>query len=187
MREFYAISGQSLPDVCMNTYGSMDFFYKLLTDNNINNANFIPFTGQKFIWDETLIVNLTVQQTINRSNIKYATASSSNGNTFYVVQGKPNQTVTPNTVPGTGVTPQPITTMYQKTSSYFYTSAAPSGETVIAIVPLQGKQIIQIEKNIQVLLPSEYSWNSTTGVLTLSEGIYQDEKLFILYTEMISL
>lgn len=185
MRTYYAINGQSLADVCMNTYGSMDFFYKLLTDNNIPDANILPSTGLPFSWDETLVVDFVVGQTLTKNNIKYATAASGNGSVYYVVVGTP--TTPPVTSGGGGTSPQPQQIMYQKTSSFYYTSAASAGETIIAIVPLQGKQILQIEKNIQVLLPTEYSWNSTTGVLTLSEAIYEDEKLFILYTEMVTI
>ncbi len=184
MRTYNAIDGQSLADICMNTYGSMDFFYKLLTDNNISSANALPFTGQQFTWDETLVVDFVVGQTLDRNNIKYATASSGNGNTFYVVEGSP--VTTPPAGGGTNP-PQPPSNMYQKTSAFFYESASTGGETTITFPSLQNKTILQIEKNIQPLLPSEYAWNSLTGVLTLNEPIFADERISILYQEMITI
>lgn len=73
MSTYSAINGQTLSDICLNTYGSMDYYYKLLQDNNIENADVVPVTGQLFEWDETLIVDTNIHKTITLNNIKYAT------------------------------------------------------------------------------------------------------------------
>ena len=35
MTTYYAVSGQSFSDVCLNTYGTLDNYIKLLEDNNL--------------------------------------------------------------------------------------------------------------------------------------------------------
>ena len=57
MAKFIAISGCTIYDVCLNTYGSFDFLTKLMTDNNFGSINNYPENGQEFIYDETLVVN----------------------------------------------------------------------------------------------------------------------------------
>ncbi|OPZ92402.1 MAG: hypothetical protein BWY74_01597 [Firmicutes bacterium ADurb.Bin419] len=83
MSIFYAVDGSTLFDVCLNTYGSLDFFYKLLIDNNIPNANYTPKTGQAFNYDETLIVDEQTNRTTTLSGIKYATAINNNTGVYY--------------------------------------------------------------------------------------------------------
>lgn len=92
MTTFYAIDGSTLFDVCLNTYGTLDFFYKLLKDNNISNANYVPKTGQQFLYDETLIIDQQTSRTIILNNIKYATEINTNGSVYYKIkEGLPRQ------------------------------------------------------------------------------------------------
>ena len=86
MSIFYAVDGSTLFDVCLNTYGSLDFFYKLLVDNNIPNANYTPKTGQPFNYDETLIVDEQTNRTITLSGIKYTTAINSSKGVYYKIK-----------------------------------------------------------------------------------------------------
>ena len=86
MSTFYAVDGSTLFDVCLNTYGSLDFFYKLLVDNNIPNANYTPKTGQPFNYDETLIVDEQTNRTITLSGIKYTTAINSSTGVYYKIK-----------------------------------------------------------------------------------------------------
>ena len=69
MQIFTAISNSTIYDVCLNTYGSLDFLVKLMTDNNYGSINNYPSNGQQFKFDETLVVNQGTKQL----NIKYAT------------------------------------------------------------------------------------------------------------------
>jgi hypothetical protein len=177
---FKAVNGQSLADVCMNTYGTMDYFVKLLQDNNIANANQLPYTGQQFKWDETLVKDGLVQISTANGSIKYATSSESNNNTFYIVGGTPAAYQPPAPSGGAAL---PVG-YYQKTSSTSYTATA-DGESVITFIALQGKDILQIEREIKPLLTTDYSFNKTTGVLTLINSLSAGETLFILYTEII--
>jgi hypothetical protein len=177
---FKAVNGQSLADVCMNTYGSMDYFVKLLQDNNIANSNQLPYTGQEFKWDETLVKDGLVQISTSNASIKYATSAESNNNTFYIVGGTP-AAYQPTAPSGGAALPVGY---YQKTSSTSYTATA-DGESVITFIALQGKTILQIEKEIRPLLATEFSFNQQTGVLTLNDSLSVGETLFILYQEII--
>lgn len=57
MSSYNAQEGQTLFDVCLNTYGTLDLLSKLLIDNNISNIDVVLTSGQEFTWDETLSVN----------------------------------------------------------------------------------------------------------------------------------
>jgi hypothetical protein len=183
MTIYKAINGQTIADICMNTYGSMDYFFKLVQDSGIADGDQVPYTGQEFKYDEMLVLDSSVNRTTTLGNIIYATGNSGNGNTYYITTGTP--TIVDPTTP---VVPPPIPlTMYQKTSQTSYTSASNSGETVISIPSLAGKDITAIEKEIKPLKANEFSWNKTTFTLTLTDAIYKDETLFILYSEMITI
>jgi hypothetical protein len=167
--------------VCLNTYGSLDFFYKLVQDSNIPNADAIPATGQQFLWDRELVVDTQVLRTTTLGNIIYATVSGTNGNTLSVTIGT-GQPIPPT---GGGVPlPPTATNVYQKTSATYYT-ATTDNESTVTLLGLISKNIIQIERNIQPIIPTTYNWNNTTGVLTLDDALMTGETLYILYTEMI--
>lgn len=70
MLQFKAISGSTLYNVCMNTYGSYDYIVKLMKDNKISNINQYPIAGQIFLYDETLVFNK-----LALGNVKYSTAN----------------------------------------------------------------------------------------------------------------
>lgn len=178
MITFYAVAGQSLPDVCMNTYGSMDYFFKLLQDNNITNPDALPSSNYPFLWDNTLVVDAQSQRKIELGNIKYSTANVGGVFQYLVLDGQPNPLFPPE------IPPNPAT-MYQKTSAYTYT-ATEDEISVILIPALTGKDILQIERNIQPLTPAEYVWDKNAGTITLTNPMITDEKLFILYTEMVT-
>ena len=81
MKEFIAISNSTIYDVCLNTYGAIDYLVKLLVDNNITDINTNPINGQKFLYDDTLVnkisnVNNSTNLIINSNlaPIKYTTA-----------------------------------------------------------------------------------------------------------------
>jgi len=75
---YSALEGQSIFDICLQTYGSLDFLVKLLQDNQIPSISIAPVSGQVFTWDETLTVDQVVNQTSQNSNIIYATKAIPN-------------------------------------------------------------------------------------------------------------
>lgn len=183
MTNYYAINGQSLADICMNTYGTMDYFYKLLTDNDYPNADILPSTGTLFVWDETLVINSQISRTTQINNVRYATAVSDLNSTYYIVYGQSGAQI-PAYTPPTNIPPI-VGNYYERVSATNYISATDMGETVIVIPELVGKTVIQIEKNIQPLLNSEWSFVTGTGTITLTDAIATEEKLFIIYREII--
>ena len=60
MLQIKALNGQSIFDLCLQTYGSFDYLRKLMDDNNVENID-TPIQGQSFTWDETLLPNITLQ------------------------------------------------------------------------------------------------------------------------------
>jgi hypothetical protein len=100
MLQYKAVEGQSLLDICLNTYGGLDLMSKLLQDNNIENINITPFSGQSFVWDETLTIDQAVNQTSQNSNIIYATEYLHNSPAMGVISGDGGSVVIPAPNPG---------------------------------------------------------------------------------------
>jgi hypothetical protein len=82
MQAYRAISGQSLLDVALNTYGSLDNFYKLLQDNNVLNADEFVQGAQIFIWDDSLVQNQQQNAAYVASGIYFATEIGASDNTI---------------------------------------------------------------------------------------------------------
>jgi len=72
-QNFNAANGQSLLDVCLNTYGTTNLLYKLLQDNAIPNLDYTPVTGQPFLYDDNLVIDQAINQYTSRTNTYYAT------------------------------------------------------------------------------------------------------------------
>lgn len=70
---YIPVTGQSLYDVCLLTYGSIDYIVKLATDNGITDLNDINLSGKTMIYDDTLVVNQALQQQLNNN---YGTANT---------------------------------------------------------------------------------------------------------------
>jgi hypothetical protein len=158
MLQYNCVFGQSFSDVCLNTYGTMDNYVKMLNDNGIN-PNDIPVTAQPVIWDETIVTNQTIQQLTNQNNIIFATLL------------------------GFGIPQQQSPTMatYKETKATSYT-ATTDGESVITIIDLQGNEMVQIEREIKPLKDDEYIFNSLLGSITLlGDPLNTDETIFVIY------
>jgi hypothetical protein len=72
-QEYKARAGQSLFDVCLNTYGSLDFIYTLMVDNSISDISYQPTTGQVFEYDISQVVSPVISRTISTSEVRYST------------------------------------------------------------------------------------------------------------------
>jgi len=197
MRIFKAIAGQSIYDVCLQTYGTLDYLYKLMQDNGINGLNENIYSGQTFVWDDTLVVDQLVNAAFAASNVYYSTSMSGLGNVYYTVERGPIQNI-PNG-PAIPYTPPsaPVSTSYKVTLNTTWTSGADS-TTVITPLDINGNNlagcdIIQIELEIKPLIPegqvgAQYVWNKSIGVLTLINNTYADygQTLSILYNKIVS-
>lgn len=191
MTIYTAIAGQSIYDVCLQTYGSLDFLFKLLQDNSIAGLNTDVLSGQKFTWDETLVVNQQINSAFAASGINYATSTSTLGSVFFVETIQGGQIIEPNPTP-TGGSGGGAAGAYAVTLGTSFTSNV---DNVTVITPLDingatlaGVDIVQVEKETKPMVASDYVWNKATGVLTLLNGNTCDQgmTLFILYSKIIT-
>lgn len=191
MTIYTAIAGQSIYDVCLQTYGSLDFLFKLLQDNSIAGLNADVLSGQKFTWDETLVVNQQINSAFAASGINYATSSSTLGSVFFVETISGGQVIQPNPTP-TGGTGGGGGGAYAITLGTSFTSNVDNATIITPLdingATLIGVDIVQVEKETKPMLAADYSWNKATGVLTLLNGNTCDQgmTLFILYSKIIT-
>ena len=161
--QYNCVAGQSFTDVCLNTYGSLDYYIKMLNDNNVQPDD-VPYTGQVIMYDNTLINNQSVTTTIRNNNIIYATFT------------------------GYGIPEQPDTTMttYNAIQPQISYTATSDSETVITFTQLQsaGAVLVSVTKEIHPLKTSQFNVNYTTGAVTLLGGstLKQGETLYIIYS-----
>src|SRR3954447_26298775 len=85
MQTYPAVEGQSLYDVCLNTYGSLDFLLKMLVDSGVSDINQSPFSGQIFSFDPQLVVDQGINRQLIVTDTRYATAYSKLGSVYYTV------------------------------------------------------------------------------------------------------
>lgn len=71
MQSYRATSGQSVLDICLSVYGTLDYLIKLVVDSGVSGVDYVPKTGDIFYYDNTLTVNSNAFQT--RSVARYAT------------------------------------------------------------------------------------------------------------------
>ena len=55
-----AQNGQSLYDLCLQTYGALDYLVKLATDNGFDDLNQYPSPGQQLNYDVLLVTNQAI-------------------------------------------------------------------------------------------------------------------------------
>ena len=180
MSTYKGINGQSLMDVCLNTYGSLDYLYKLLQDSGVSNINQPVVSQQQFTWDSDLIVDQNVNKITTLQNVIYATAANNGDGTYYIVKGQdpipPSAPYVPPFNPG-GV--------YKYMRTGFTNLTVDADGNSVTIPLLIGKTLGQIERNIQP--DTDYTFDNTTGTVTFANPLMTGEKLYIIYTEMITL
>lgn len=72
IREFVACEMSTIWDVCLNTYGTLNYIVKLMVDNNFAGVNSYPVAGQVFLYDDSLVYGLAQQKS---NDVKYATSN----------------------------------------------------------------------------------------------------------------
>lgn len=73
MQTYKAINGQSIYDVCLQTYGSLDYLYKIMQDNAFAGLDEIVVSGQEFVWDDSLVINQQVNAAFLATGQLYST------------------------------------------------------------------------------------------------------------------
>jgi hypothetical protein len=190
MRIYSAIAGQSIYDVCLQTYGSLDYLYKLMQDNGIEGLDEQIYSRQEFVWDDSLVVNQLINAAFSATNQLYSTDMTSLGNVYFVTQQSPIIGI-PN-VPSAPYVPPVAAGIYTVILSTSFTSNQ-DGTTQVTPLDINsnnliGYDIVQVEREIKPLFNTDWSWNKATGVLSLLNGktIDAGESLFILYSKTVS-
>lgn len=183
MLSFNSINGQSLYDICLNTYGSLDFMSKLLKDNGIENIEIPVPTSKEWNWDETLTMDQAVNQKATNASIYYATSAMTTGSTLAIVVNDINKVIP---IGGNEIVNRNPNNTYQQISEVQF--VAIGGEFDVDFSEIAGCDIIQITRNIQPLLTSEYVFTKATGNISLSGDVMEvGEVLFIIYSKKISI
>lgn len=190
MKSFTAISGQSIQDICLNTYQSLDYLVKLMLDNNHPGINEYPPSGKKFNYDDTLVVDANLSASNNTKGTIYSTAMKNNGSVLVTtpISGPSSSPYQPYQIPNTSSTPSPnYSKYYMQTLEAEYTSGN-DGLTSISLPGLVNCDLVQLIKEIQPLLKKQWLWNKTSGLLTLQNGASLDagQTLYITYNQLIT-
>lgn len=73
MKTWIAQKGQSIYDLSLQLYGSLDFILKLMQDNNIDAIHPSDLSGRRIIFDETLVTDNAVINNNGEKQIIYVT------------------------------------------------------------------------------------------------------------------
>lgn len=57
MNRITSVYGQSMYDLCLMAYGTLDLMVKFCTDNGINDLNYVPILPQTFLYDPALVTD----------------------------------------------------------------------------------------------------------------------------------
>jgi hypothetical protein len=164
--------------------------YKLLQDNGIDSIDVTPFSRQPFTWDDSLVTDQGLNTAFKQAGIVFATDIGLIGNTFYTINGTPPIYKSPGT--GQPIPPNASNDMPTQVASTSYTSNA-DGMVTFALLDKNGNSMIgnaiaEVTIEIKPLKNSQWSWNITTGFITLLGGLTLDngQTLFAIYTNYIT-
>jgi hypothetical protein len=73
MLQYNSSDGQSISDICLNTYGTLDLLSKIMTDNNITDINQKIESNTTINWDLDLCVDRLLYDHWKNNNIILST------------------------------------------------------------------------------------------------------------------
>lgn len=79
-RAYKALEGQSIYDVCLQTYGTQNLLAKLIADNG---AAVVP--GKVFNFDSDLVADELIASALVRGRINYATSTARSINSVGII------------------------------------------------------------------------------------------------------
>lgn len=191
-KTYNAVWGQSIYDICLQVYGSLDLLYKLIQDSGVDSVNDSPFSGQQYVYDDALA---TDQALINKnilSGIIYATEIGVNGSVYYIIKQKNPRIIKPVVPGGPGVPVQPPPPIIED-MAVLQAEYVSNADGTVMFFPVdkdgismagRGISIIQIEHEIKPFKNVQYQWDPIAGKCSLLGGTTVDntETLFILYS-----
>ena len=74
MKNYVVLYGQSIFNVCLQTYGTLNYIFKLISDNNLGNINAVVNPGQIIIFDPSLIKDVSLYNQNLMKKINYISA-----------------------------------------------------------------------------------------------------------------
>lgn len=192
-KSYNAVLGQSIYDVCLNTYGALDNLFKLLQDTagETLGVNDVPTSGQAYQYDDALVADQRISQATTLAGLKYATYYGINGSSMYVVIQNPSSNI-PGT-PGPVDNPPPNPSTMQTLVDSASTISGADGTTVISLPDknggsLIGYDVIFVEREIRPIKRANWVWNTALGSVTLINGetLDKDQELFYIYKKTIT-
>jgi hypothetical protein len=191
LKNYNAVNGQSIYDICLNTYGTLDRLIKQLVDSGANQGvDSVPASGQVYVYDDELAIPLAVNQAFLLTSVRYATVNGTNGQTYYIINQNLPPVVPPGTQPPIVTPPNPDDMITQVNGTQFISGA--DGTTIITPLDKDGNSmigcdIVQVEKEVRPIINANWVWNKTSGVLTLTNGETLDnaQVLFIIYSKVV--
>lgn len=183
MKTLTAKAGQSLFDIALQTYGSLDYLVKIAKDNAFGSVTGKVPSRRAFIWNENFIPYQKGNSIYNRSNTVLATDSANYGNVFFIPDDVMPQ--------GDPIIPQPETEETMTLGTSYTSNADGTVNIVLADVdgnPLTGCTIVQVEIEVKPLKQTgDYTWNKDTSTLSLLGGLTldKDATAFILYNKTV--
>lgn len=181
-QQYSAVDGQSILDICLNTYGNLDQLSRLLQDNGFGSVNNNPYSRQAFSFDNDFIDNQVI------SGARMATLLSPvkgpEGSQVLALIAQRYATSTAAVQGGSQITTS--NNMYMDTKPDSYT-AGTDGETAISLTSWIGWDILYVEKEIQPVKKTGYTWNKSSGLFTLlSTSMAQNETIFFLFQKLVT-
>jgi hypothetical protein len=70
---FNAQEGQSIADLVLNTYGSLNLSKKFISDNGLTDLNVLARTGDQYVYDTEFIDNETLFATVMDNKLIFRT------------------------------------------------------------------------------------------------------------------
>lgn len=80
IKEYVRLENQSIYDVALMKYGSLESIYELIQKNNLISINELSVAFKNLIFEDTKVVNLSLVKNINKKAYVFGTLQESDGN-----------------------------------------------------------------------------------------------------------